>query len=947
MLPDGIRSVYASGECEIDLARRELRVRGFPVPLGARAFEIIEVLAQSAGELVTKDELMNRIWPGAVVMENTLQVHAVAVRKALGPHRDILKTEARRGYRLLGEWTVRRHDATKPPVGLQRMRVDGFAPVTNFPAAVTRLVGRSAAVARLRDLISAYRVVTLTGPGGIGKTSLALKVARGVVGEFADGGWLVELASLSNPALVPAMAAEALKFPIGPDNITPEAVASAIGDKKLLLVLDNCEHLIGAAAILAETFLAHCPHVTILATSRETLRIAGEHVYRVPPLEVPAPGRDEPDHILRHSAVELFIARTNALEAGFSPRADELPCIGAICRHLDGIPLAIEFAAAQVSAVGIQQVAAGLHDRFALLTRGRRTALPRHRTLRAALDWSYELLSEAEQRLLRHLAVFSGGFTAAAASAVVNEGGAAPSSVIEDLADLVTKSLVALDRDTGSRWCLLETTRAYALEKLAGHGEHDRAALRHARYLRDLFSRSASRSSVGISADERMGRNREIDNVRSALDWCFSAGGDTAIGVDLAAGCAVWFRVDVGTSMFDTTRGAQQSLDLLTKAFDTAAALDDLYAQERALVGIITFHSFSAEHDRTRTAAERLLQVTDQIGDAVLSRNAEGLMGAALVMIGRPREAQGFLRRYLNVDRAMPDQSRSSASPPVYRAVARGFPTRALWLRGFIDQARLENQASARAFLSRALWLQGFIDQARLEAQASLDELPATDLPFPLCRVLYYGVCCIMPTTGDFAAAEQSIARMIGAATRINAPFWQTAGRFLSGKLMIEQGEFAQGVAVLNDAFDLCHRTGRRMSYPEFKGALATGLGGLGQLDEALTAVNEGLDGAVQGEQGHDLFFAELLRIKGEILLRRDSVTAAEESFRGALAIARQQEALLWELRATLGLARLLVKQGRGGEARQLVAQVYDRFTEGFETPDLRAAKAFLDELPG
>jgi predicted ATPase len=798
------------------------------------------------------------------------------------------------------------------------MRVDGESPATNFPTTVTRLVGRSAAQAQLRDLMSAYRVVTLTGPGGIGKTSLALKAARGIVGEFANGGWLVELASLSDPALVPAAAAEVLKFPIGPDNITPKAVARAIGDKKLLLVLDNCEHLIEAAATLAETLLAYCPHITILATSRETLRIAGEHVYRVPPLEVPAPGWDEPEHILQYSAVELFIARTNALDAGFSPRADELPSIGAICRHLDGIPLAIEFAAAQVSAFGIQQVAAGLHDRFALLTRGRRTALPRHRTLRAALDWSYELLSETEQRLLRHLAVFSGGFTVAAASAVVNEGGAAP-SVIEDLADLVTKSLVALDRDMGSRWYLLETTRAYALEKLAGHGENDRAARRHAMYFRDLFPRSPLATSATASADERAALVCEIDNVRAALDWCFSAVRDMALGADLTVG----FGYVLGVSdAVESTGGGWQSLDLLTKALDTAEALDDLDAQARAQLLLFNHHIFQSENDNAWVAAQRLLRVANLIGDLAASRNASRLMGNALVMLGRPREARGFLESYLNADLSMLDQGRLPGSP-------------------------MERRALAHTFLSMALWLLGLIDQARREAQASLDEPRTTDQTFLLCRVLYFGMCRILPTTGEFAAAERTIARLIEAATATNSPFWQTAGRFLSGKLMIEQGELAQGVAVLNDAFDACRQTGWRMSYPEFKGALATGLAGLDQLDEALAAVNEGLDGAAQGEHGHDLFFAELLRIKGEILLRRGAVTAAEDSFRQALNIAHEQEALLWELRAALSLARLRVTQGRGGEARQLLAQVYHCFTEGFQTPDLRAAEAFLDELPG
>jgi predicted ATPase/DNA-binding winged helix-turn-helix (wHTH) protein len=926
-MPDEhIRLVHASGECEIDLARRELRVLGSAVPVGGRAFEVIELLARSAGEIVTKDELMGRIWPGAVVTENTLHVHAVAIRKALGPYRSLLKTQSGRGFRLLGDWIVSRHDAVAPPVGVQRMRVDGDTPASNFPATVTRLVGRSTAKARLRDLMSAYRVVTLTGPGGIGKTSLAVKAARGIVGEFADGGWLVELASLSDPALVPAAAAEVLKIRIGHGAITPEAVARAIGDRKLLLVLDNCEHLIGAAATLAETLLTQCPHITIVATSREILRIAGEHVYRVPPLEVPAAGRDEPDHILQHSAVELFIARSTALDADFAPRDDELPSIGAICRRLDGIPLAIEFAAAQVSTVGIQQVAAGLHDRFALLTRGRRTALPRHRTLRAALDWSYELLSEAEQILLRHLAVFSGGFTVAAASAVVDAvvdaGGGDPSSVIEDLTGLVTKSLVALDRDTGPRWYLLETTRAYAFEKLAAHGELDTAARRHALYFHDLFSRSVLETSAGVSAGERTVRVREIDNVRATLDWCFSTGGDTAIGVDLVAGYADWLRVDVATSMVDTTRGARQSLELLTRALDAADALGDLDAQARALVGVITHHSFSAEHDRTCAAAERLLQVAERIGNAALSRTADELMGAALVMVGRPREAQGFQQRFLDADRSMPDQSRWSRIMLVYRG-------------------------AAYAFLSRALWLRGFIDQARQAAQTSLDELAARDYPFVLCRVLYHGVCRIMSTTGDFAAAEQNIARLIELATRINAPFWQTAGRFLSGKLMIERGDFAQGVAVLNDAFDACRRTGWRMAYPEFRGALATGLAGLGQVNAARVAVEEGLDDALQREHGHDLYLAELLRIKGDILVQCDAVTAAEDSFREALVVARQQEALLWELRAALGLARLLVGQRRRAEAKQILAPVYGRFTEGFAAPDLRAAKAFLDELPG
>ncbi|MGZ5902003.1 MAG: ATP-binding protein, partial [Reyranella sp.] len=415
------------------------------MPIGGRAFEIIEVLVQSAGELVTKDELMSRIWPGAVVMENTLHVHAGAVRKALGPYRGLLKTESRRGYRLLGHWAVRHHDAASAPVDRQQSRAAGESPANNIPATATRLVGRSAAVQRLQDLVSAYRVVTLTGPGGIGKTSLALQLARRVVGEFADGGWLVELAALSDPDLVPSAVAGVLGLRLGSDIISPEAVARVIAGKRLLLVLDNCEHVISGAATLAEVLARLCPRATILATSREVLRIEGEYAYRVPSLDVPATERVAADEVLGHSAPALFVARAQELGSDFSSDATSLLTIAAICRRLDGIPLAIEFAAARAATLGIEPVATALRDRFALLTSGRRTALPRHRTLRATLDWSYDLLADPERLLLQRLAVFSGGFSLAAARAVAGRGEDPEAEIADGVASLVAKSLVTPD----------------------------------------------------------------------------------------------------------------------------------------------------------------------------------------------------------------------------------------------------------------------------------------------------------------------------------------------------------------------------------------------------------------------------------------------------------------------------------------------------------------------
>lgn len=372
------------------------------------------------------------------------------------------------------------------PVASPPVRQPGAASPNNFPAPTTRMIGRVVAARHVRDLVSAYRVITLTGPGGIGKTTLALDVARNILGNFDGGGWFVELASLSDPDLVPVAVASILGLKLSGEVISAATVARAIGRQSLLLVLDNCEHVVDAVANLTETVARLCPRMTIVATSREVLQVAGEYVYRVPPLEVPASEASELDYILGHSSVQLFIAKAKALELEFSPRAEDIPSIAAICERLDGIPLAIEFAAARAVTLGIPLVATGVGDQFTLLTGGRRTALPRHKTLRATLDWSYNLLSAAERLLLRRLAVFSAAFTLDAALGVMQDAGLDASAVMESIASLVTKSLVTVEKpEAEARWFLPETIRAYALEKLAEDGEANTTARPHAEYFWD------------------------------------------------------------------------------------------------------------------------------------------------------------------------------------------------------------------------------------------------------------------------------------------------------------------------------------------------------------------------------------------------------------------------------------------------------------------------------
>ena len=569
--------IYVSGRWEIDLAQRQLRAHGAPVPIGNRAFEIISVLVQSAGRLLSKDDLMGRVW-GAIVEENTIQVHISAIRKELGPDRGMLKTISGRGYRLLGSWTIREDEhASAEPIPFEQARTSSRPFQTNLPLRASDLIGRDGAVQHLRNLLSAYRAVTLTGPGGIGKTSLALEVARDLFPTFRGDAWLVELASVSDPALVPSAVASALELKLVSKEISPQSVARAIGGKKLLVVLDNCEHVVDAVASLAETVLRMCPHTIVLATSREPLRIDGEHLCRVPPLDVPSQHPAEPHNILEHSAVQLFVARTTALRSDFSVDADNLPAISAICRHLDGIPLAIELAAARAAALGPQQVALRLDDRFTLLAGGRRTALPRHQTLRATLDWSYELLPDWESFLLRHLAIFPSGFTLEAATAVASNACSSASTVVEGIANLVAKSLVTLDGSAPSnRWRLLETIRVYAREKLTKSGEAEQAALRHAEFFRDFVAPSANGPRSRPSIENIAQYGREIDNVSAALDWSFSPVGNPTIGIVLTvAYVPVWTHWSM---MEECHRRIERALRAVTSQAKSGCASRDAIA---------------------------------------------------------------------------------------------------------------------------------------------------------------------------------------------------------------------------------------------------------------------------------------------------------------------------------------------------------------------------------
>ena len=942
MSMSGVGTIYASGDCEIDLARRELRIRGAPVPVGTRAFEIIEVLAESAGELVTKNDLMNRIWPGAIVLDNTLQVHATAIRKALGPYRALLKTEFGRGYRLLGGWEVRQHAASRPPTGMRQVQINRESSVSNLPSTVTCLVGRKIAVTRLLDLLSAYRLVTLTGSGGVGKTSLALKVAHHMVGNFVNGGALVELGPLSDPELVPSAVARACRLWPAADRITAETVARAAGSRELLLVLDNCEHVVDAAAELADMFLRCCPRVTILATSREALRIDGECVCRVPPLEVPAVGMDRPDDILTQSAVELFIARAAEQGSDFAPSDAILPAVASICRDLDGLPLAIEFAATLAVTLGVALVAAGLRDRFDLLTNGRRTAPPRHRTLRAALDWSFDLLTNAERVLFRRLAVFTGGFSLDAVRAVTPGGELSERSVFDCVTNLVAKSLVMLDATQDGQFSLLETTRAYALHKLREAGEHRDVAQRHADYYHMVFGNLGNRWPIKEASVA------ELDNVRSALEWCFGEHGDRETGVGLAGAsvpvllamsllreCRLWYGRAL-SALDDSARGGVEEMQL------------------QACFGVASMQ-MQGESDAARNAIQSGLAIAEARGHVLYQ---VGLLGMLSMFHTRDANFKSALH-YAQLSRQVPGVEPAS----VGMALGESCLGRALHFTGDHATARAALEASFRYWsgvprgcelhlgldhrllvslgLARTLWLQGYPARAVESMRRIIADAQHADQPASLGVALSWAPGVFL-WTGDLASADQHADWLLShAETHSEAPY-HAVGLGHKGVLAIRQGDAQTGVDRLQQCLKRLAAMRYGMRCAEFRLPLAQGLEATGRFDEALMLVDETI-GQMEAN-GELLWMPEALRVKGRALLampvRRP--VDAERVFHQSIEWSRRQAARSWDLRTAIDLAALWATQGRQGDARELLAPLLTWFTEGLDTEDLRAAERLL-----
>jgi predicted ATPase/DNA-binding winged helix-turn-helix (wHTH) protein len=919
------------------------------VRLGSRAFDILAALVEHAGEVVGKEELIARAWPKTYVEEANLKIQVSALRRALGDgqggNRYVI-TVPGRGYNFVAP--VRRDEtlraAPAPPV-----------PTTtphNLPFAVTRMIGREEAVAALVARLSRQRLVTIVGPGGIGKTTVALAVAEHMMGSYEHGVWLVDLAPLTDPRLVPSAVATVLGLEIRTADPLHGLVA-AVWDKRMLLLLDNCEHLIDVAAGLATAILSGTTGVSILATSREPLGAAGEYEYRLVPLGIPqASSGLTAAKAAAFPAVQLFVERVSAIVEDFVLTDANAPAVVEICRRLDGLPLAIEFAAPRVEVLGVEGLAAHLDDSLQLLGARRRATMPRHRTMRAVLDWSYSALGEDEQRFFRALAIFSGSFTVEAAAVVAMDTATAHVDAIDRLAELVSKSLVFADvSGANPRFRLLDTTRAYAIEKLDAGGDHERLARRHAEYHRNLFERAECEAAVRPTGEWLAGYTREIDNLRAALDWAFSPGGDESIGVALTvAAIPLWMSLSLPEECRDRAEQALAALGsgngkdprrqmklraafghslawtritvpevarAYSQVLKTAQKLDDVDYQLLALGGLWFFHVTTGQHRRALAFAQEfsaLLQKQNEPADLI---TAQCMIGVSNHLVGDQTRARRHLERGL-----------SGGIGPIRNSHSGPFLVEPLLM--------------ARVSLARIQWLQGFPDTAMHTAELIINDAAVSSRAVSLCYVLTVAACQIAVWNGDLDMAERFTAMLLDQSARHGLPFWRSVGKRHQGALSVRRGYLEGGLRLLGaGAANVVFR-----SSLYFLGEMALAFGRASQIADAFAIIAEAIDRCESTEERW--MKAELLRIKGELLLLQGVPSAAEAAkdlFRQALDEARRQEALSWELRAATSLARLLSNQGRHADAIACLKPVYGRLTEGFGTADLIAAKQLLDEL--
>jgi predicted ATPase/DNA-binding winged helix-turn-helix (wHTH) protein len=942
--PSAIRLRF--GPFELNVAERCLKKANQVLPLGGRAYDILIALLEKAGEVVAKAELIAKAWPDVTVEEGSLRVHLSALRKALGDgqfgNKYIASTQGQ-GYSFIAPVTRLAADCNSG---------NASAEMSNLPPALGRMVGREDIVLEIQGwLRTEQRLITILGAGGIGKTTVALSVGHAASADFSDAACFVDLSTVSDKEhLIGAIASA-----VGLDSQLADpkkALLSFLRPRRALVILDSCEHLIAEAAEIVGTIFQNTPGIYILATSREALHVPGERVLRLGPLDCPPeqPGLTASE-VLAYPAARLFVERVSVRRSGFSLSDDEAPMVAKICRKLDGIALAIELAAGRAAIFGVRNTVARLGSRLDLLKFGRRTANPRHQTLIATLDWSHDHLSEIEQVLLRRVAIFIGHFTLEAALAVAEEVGIDESEISAALGNLVNKSLIGVwTGSRGPRYRLLDTTRAYALEKLATSGEQDSIAGRHASFsIQMLESNPVNLFDLEFTEAAASAVRDHLGNIRAALEWSFGPDGDDIKAVRLAAAASQLLLAM--SLLLECRTWMEKAIDRMTPDCDprhqmkiqAALALSLMYTEgnsERVREAFHTALNFARRHEDTRLhlsllsgmsmylhgtvdaagtyeLALRSVAAARKTGSPDDAAIADSMLGAAYCLGSDQPRAQEHLKRSLH---GLPHLRRFNAS-----------------------QYLFDFRSSSLSVLTHSLFFSGNLDQAVDYAKMNIEEAARSGHPIGLCRALtspmrfYFWV-------DDLEQVERCLSKLEHTAERHSLAPARAVALGLRGRYLVRVGRIADGIQLLQESLEKLAIHRYEVLTSDLISELTVSLAKQNARSEAMALVDGSIATVVKAKKPLHLPAFFLAKAMAFASGEAPEGLLAEEFFAKAMVQARQESALPFELRAGLELAHIWIGRGEVQRAHDLISPVYNRFAEGLTTPDLVLARRILEQ---
>jgi predicted ATPase/DNA-binding winged helix-turn-helix (wHTH) protein len=942
-MADGFDRTLRFGPFELSIRERVLRRDSVTLPLGSRALDTLIYLAERPGEVITNRELIDHVWSGVTVEEGSIRVHVAAIRKALDDgkfgNRYIANIKGR-GYSFVGT-VVSLTGGTESRNAEHQSRL---------PARPITMIGRDSMLSEVGNIFRAERFVTLLGPGGIGKTTIAVTVGHTVAAEFGGEVYFVDLASIADPDLVVRAIGTSLGLALK-SNMAGLELVDLIRSRKLLIILDNCEHVIQAAASIAEQLFQGAEQVHLLATSRELLRVEGEHCYRVDPLDFPpAESEQTADAVIRYPAARLFVERVAARGGNFVLTDREAPFVAEMCRRLDGLPLAIELAAGPVAALGVRDTLARLASRLGLLKRGHRTAVPRHQALTATLDWSYDLLSEAERIVFRRIARFVEHFSLEGARYVAGEQGFGNEEIFDAIAGLVQKSLIATRIDQGEpQYRLLDTTRTYALGRLEEHGELDAISLRHAEYvIRQIESQKEV--LLALPRAERVAiYSWQLSNVRSALEWSFGPHGNDEIATRLAAASMQAFLEP--SLLIECQAWAERAIARLGNPNQNSRRAMEIFAS----LPLALMHT-EGNDQRVRTAFARALEIAVDQGDLAYElRILSGLfMYSHWTMDIRGATDIAVRSEKLALKTGNPDDMALAEAMLAASDHLRGNHLAAqqhceAGLRYLASGPRLQTEQylfhyTSFLLVGMARSLQGLLDQSLDYAKRAREEGKKSGHPATFCRSLAL-VLPVFLTMADLRQSDEYIGELNNLSAAHSLIPYRAMALGLRGQWLLLQNNRIDGIQLLRKALEELHTQRHEMLNMDFTCDLAAALVGLGEHEQALPLTVNAIE--QQQRAGKFLHMPALFRIKGLVLASRsaEDYLEAEESLRSAIDWAKRQSAVLFELKAAIDLAELMLKQDRQPEAYKNLSAAFDRMPAGIVSPVHKRALQILNQL--